>query len=97
MLLSQLVSNLKTNKLTQSFEGYFIMMTTALDLRASKFPTVEVADFPVAAPKFTKSAWDSGEGGDNAIKVEVTDFPVSAPKFTKSAWDSGEGSGQGEG
>ncbi|MEG3975188.1 hypothetical protein QT970_11265 [Microcoleus sp. herbarium8] len=67
-----------------------------LNSQASTSPTIEVADFPVSSPKFTKSAWDSGEGGGNAVKVEVADFPVSSPKFTKSAWD-GEGSGQGEG
>jgi hypothetical protein len=68
-----------------------------LNSQASTSPTMEVVDFPVSVPKFTKSAWDSGEGGGNAVKMEVADFPVSAPKFTKSAWDSGEGSGQGEG
>ena len=69
----------------------------SLNSQASMSPTIEVADFPVTSPKFTKSAWDSGEGGGNAVKVEVADFPVSSPKFTKSAWDSGEGGGQGEG
>ena len=74
-----------------------MLTDVSLNSQASTSPTIEVADFLVSAPKFTKSAWDSGEGGGNAIKVEVADFPVSAPKFTKSAWDSGEGSGQGEG
>jgi len=73
-----------------------------LNSQPSTFPTMEVADFPVSTPKFTESAWDSGEGGGNAIKgegsaikIEVTDYPISTPKFSKSAW--GEGGGQGEG
>ena len=32
-----------------------------LNSQASTSPTIEVADFPVSSPKFTKSAWD-GEG-----------------------------------